>query len=96
MDQALQRLRGSFPFPSFLESSYSASYLNNIHREVSESAETVATVLKINTQRSKYLGINAEGAKTRVITKKNFRQGSKGILFGSPNLNSISITVFLD
>lgn len=61
MDQALQRLR--VPFPSFLESSYSASYLNNTHREASESAETVATVLKISTQRSKYLGINTEGAK---------------------------------
>lgn len=68
MDQALQRLRVSFP--SFLESSYSASYLNNTHREASESAETVATVLKISTQRSKYLGINRDGAKTRVIRKK--------------------------
>ena len=45
MDQALQRLR--VPFPSFLESSYSASYLNNTHREASESAKTVATVLKL-------------------------------------------------
>ena len=68
MDQALQRLR--VPFPSFLESSYSASYLNNTHREASESAETVATVLKISTQRSKYLGINTERAKKKKKKKK--------------------------
>lgn len=85
-----------FHFRLSVESSYSASYLNNTHREASESAETVATVLKISTQRGKYLALNTEGAKTRVTKNRHFRQESKGIWFGSPNLNSKSITVFLD